>query len=278
MYFCSIQCHYLLFLFQVPKTKNDWDSIIHGFNSSWNFPNCFGAIDGKHIIIECPANSGSNFYNYKGSFSVVLLAMVDHAYNFTCIDVGAYGSASDGGIFSKCTLKKAIEENQLNLPDEAVMLGDEAFPLTKYLMKPYPRRNILTKKQKIYNYRHCRARRIVENGFGILSSRFRVFRRPLRLLPSTVVKLVKAACSLHNWIRKSGLNQTIEYIIQDIEDLENGILIPGQWRKEPQSTGVINIAATSQRNYLNEAKDKRDRLADYFMGEGAVNWQDRMIE
>ncbi|XP_001951832.2 putative nuclease HARBI1 [Acyrthosiphon pisum] len=262
---------------QVPKTTNDWDSIVHGFNLSWNFPNCFGAIDGKHIIIECPANSGSNFYNYKGSFSIVLLALVDHSYNFTCIDVGAYGSASDGGIFSKCTLKKAIEENQLNLPDEAVMLGDEAFPLTKYLMKPYPRRNILTKKQKIYNYRHCRARRIVENSFGILSSRFRVFRRPLRLLPSTVVKLVKAACSLHNWIRKSGLNQTIE-IIQDIEDLENGILIPGQWRKEPQSTGVINIAATSQRNYLNEAKDKRDSLADYFMGEGAVTWQDRMIE
>lgn len=144
-------------------------------------------------------------------------------------------------------------------------------------MKPYLRRNILTKKQKIYNYRHCRARRIVENAFGILSSRFRVFRRPLRLLPSTVVKLVKAACSLHNWIRKSSLNQTID-IIQDIEDLENGVLIPGQWRKEPQSTGVINIAATSQRNYLNEAKDKRDRLADYFMGEGAVNWQDRMIE
>lgn len=243
----------------------------------WNFPNCFGAIDGKHIIIECPANSGSNFYNYKGSFSIVLLALIDHSYNFTCIDVGAYGSASDAGIFSKSTLKKAIEENQLNLPDEAVMLGDEAFPLTKYLMKPYPRRNILTKKQKIYNYRHCRARRIVENGFGILSSRFRVFRRPLRLLPSTVVKLVKAACSLHNWIRKSGLNQTID-IIQDIEDLENGKLIPGQWRKEPQFTGVINLAATSQRNYLNEAKDKRDSLADYFMGEGAVTWQDRMIE
>jgi len=104
-----------------------------------------------------------------------------------------------------------------------------------------------------------------------------VFRRPLRLLPSTVVKLVKAACFLHNWIIKSCLNQTIE-IIQDIEDLENDILIPGQWRKEPQSTGVINIAATSQRNYLNKAKDKRDSLAYYFMGEGAVTWQDRMIE
>lgn len=86
----------------------------------------------------------------------------------------------------------------LQLPDDAVMLGDEAFPLKTYLMKPYARRNMLSKKEKIYNYRHCRARRIVENCFGILANRFRVFRRPIPLAPETVVKLVKAACSLHN--------------------------------------------------------------------------------
>lgn len=77
-----------------------------------------------YILIECPANSGSTNFNYKGTFSVVLLTLVDHNYNFTCIDTGARGSTSDCGIFSKSTLKQAIEGNQLNQHNEAVILGD----------------------------------------------------------------------------------------------------------------------------------------------------------
>lgn len=213
------------------------------------------------------------YFNYKGTFSVVLLALVDHNYNFSCIDIGSYGSNSDGGIFAKSNLKKAIEENKLNIPDEAVMLGDDAFPLTTYLMKPFARRNNLTVREKIYNYRHCRARRIVENGFGILVSRFRIFRKPIQLAPDTVIKLVKGACALHNWIRKSGCS--LNLVSVDIEDYETGHVIPGSWRNEPD--GLINLATSSQRNYLAEARKKRDRFADYFMGEGSVNWQHRMI-
>lgn len=209
-------------------------------------------------------------------YSIVLLALVDDNYNFTCIDIGAHGCMSDGGIFNKSALKKAIEENLLDIPEDGVILGDEAFPLTSYLMKPYARRNILSKKEKIYNYRHCRARRIVENSFGILASRFRLFRRPIPLAPTTVVKITKAACSLHNFIRKSGLNQDLKSV--DIEDLENGCIIPGDWRNEPESTGLVEIATANQRNYLSEARKKRDDLAEYFINEGAVSWQDRMIQ
>lgn len=163
------------------------DKIINAFNASCNFPNCIGAIDGKHIAIECPANSGSNIFNNKGTYSIVLLALVDNNYNFTCIDIGAHGSLSGGGIFNISSLKKVIEDNLLDLPVGAVILGDEAFPLTSYLMKPYHRRNILTKKEKKYNYRHFCARRIVENAFGILASRFRLFWRSIPLALTTVV-------------------------------------------------------------------------------------------
>lgn len=133
---------------------------------------------------------------------------------------------SDGEIFNKSLLKKAIEENLLDIPQDAVILGDEAFPLKSYLMIPYARCNILTKKEKNYNFRHCRARRIriVENAFGILGSRFKLFRRPIPLAPPTVVKITKAACSLNNFIRKSVLNQYLKSV--DIEDLANGCIIP----------------------------------------------------
>ncbi|XP_030747047.1 protein ALP1-like [Sitophilus oryzae] len=259
----------------IPKTENDWKKIINGFETCWNFPQCIGAIDGKHVLIQCPPNSGSQYFNYKRTFSIVLLALVDHNYNFIFIDIGSYGSISDGSIFAKSSLHQALERNILNQPDGSVILGDEAFPLKPYLMKPYPRRNQLSIAQKVFNYRQCRARRVVENAFGIMSSRFRIFRSPILLAPTTVVKLIKATCALHNWIRKVGNEVTVT---ADIEDHVTGRIIPGNWRNVPRQNGLADVRAALQRNYLPEARQKREDLTNYFTGPGALDWQYKMIE
>ena len=90
----------LLVFFQFPHTEEEWKAVAKGFQDRWNFPNCLGALDGKHIAIRPPRNSGSTFFNYKHSFSIVLMALVDADYKFIYCDVGCNGRVSDGGVFN----------------------------------------------------------------------------------------------------------------------------------------------------------------------------------
>ena len=76
-----------------------------------------GALDGKHVMIRPPPNSGSFYFNYKHHFSVVLLALVDADYKFVCVDIGCNGRVSDGGVLKNSSLNSALEQNTFNLPE-----------------------------------------------------------------------------------------------------------------------------------------------------------------
>ena len=161
----------------------DWHHI--GFSNRWNFPNCVGTLDEKHIVLQSPAKSGSLYFNYKGTFSLVLMALVDHEYRFTYIDVGDYGSNADSAICKNSNFGKAFINGQLAIPPPKhlpnfpeggpiphYIVADEAFPLHIDLMRPYPRCQcgvILPSNKQLFNYRLSRACCIVENAFDILA-------------------------------------------------------------------------------------------------------------
>ena len=52
------------------KSSEDWKKVANTFEENWNFPNCIGALDGKHVVIQAPANTGSLYLNYKKTFSI----------------------------------------------------------------------------------------------------------------------------------------------------------------------------------------------------------------
>lgn len=243
------------------------------FSSRWNFPNCCGAIDGKHIQVIRPSNSGSEFYNYKRSFSIILFALVDGEYCFKFIDVGANGRASDAAVFRESKLNAAMLDNSMRWSPGAVIISDDAFPLRTNLLKPFNRAS-LTIRQRIYNYRLSRARRVVENAFGVLASRFRVFSKPIAVKPSTVDFIVKTCCSLHNWLRQTSTHYFPLGTV-DMEDENMGEIRPGSWRSE--QVALRSVTRTGANNYTREAVAVREQYADYFMGDGQVSWQNKMI-
>ncbi|XP_054923229.2 uncharacterized protein [Dermacentor andersoni] len=155
-----------------PSSADEWLRIASDFEKRWNMPHCVGAIDGKHVAIECPSKSGSEDRNYKNFFSKSLLAISDACYRFLYVEIGHHGSDSDGGVFSRSRLQEAILSNKQGFLHDAplgnvgnipfYLVGDEAFPLKTYMMRPYPRKRkfnlfiTLHARQDCFNYTYLK--------------------------------------------------------------------------------------------------------------------------
>ncbi|CAL9705130.1 unnamed protein product [Knipowitschia caucasica] len=261
-------------------TADTWKTTAKRFNEKWNFPNCFGALDGKHVQIEAPANSGSLFYNYKGTFSIVLLALVDADYRFLAIDVGSYGGNSDGGIFADSALGRALQRGTLHVPPPAelpsapelgkvnhVIVADEAFPMKPYLLRPYPGRR-LEEDKRIFNLRLSRARRISENVFGIMVQRFRVYKKPMEVNPDLVDSVVKATCVLHNYLRHGALDQALQEEHQGGSEEDNSAAAGNN------NPCLLDLQRPRGNRASAEALGIRDTLKKYFTSPaGELPWQ-----
>lgn len=267
-----------------PSTPEGWKKISDHFQSRWNFPHCIGALDGKHVAIDKPKNSCSEYYNYKKFFSVILMALVDADYKFIWVEAGCNGSCSDAQIWNDSDLQDGIKLGVAGLPDSEPLegetfdlpyfiVGDDAFALREYLMKPFGH-STLTRQQRLFNYRLSRARRIVENAFGIMTQRFQCFHGVMRQEPKTVTSIVLACCILHNMLRDT---DSVVQRVADHEDAEHN-LIPGPWRAHALVDGEVEDYIHRAERSTQRAKKQREYLKTYVTSpQGSVEWQDRMI-
>lgn len=190
-----------------------------------------GALDGKHINFRPPRRSGSFYYNYKGTHSIVLLPTCDATYKFTYVDVGVNGRISDGGGYRESLLKQAIDLNALNFPNNSslpnqnvsipyIFVADDAFPWSERIMKPYPNRG-LTAQKRIFNYRLSRVRRVIENAFGVMTNRFRILLTTINLAPNKVEDITLASCVLHNFLLVKNPKQYADDFNLNLISLQN---------------------------------------------------------
>nr|CAI5863554.1 unnamed protein product [Callosobruchus analis] len=270
-----LQAKYL----KTPGSQEQWEQVSNEYEKKWQYPHCLGALDGKHIIIKAPPKSGSHFFNYKGHHSVVLMALVDADYKFIYIDFGCNGRISDGGVFGNCTLSSALESNTLNIPEPRplkgrkkltpfVVVADDAFPLKPHLMKPFPfKQEDMQVATSVFNYRLSRARRVVENAFGLIAQRFHVWRRPVELShPSRIISVVKAICVLHNYLLVDKDFMRLYAPPGYLDEVDGAQIIEGKWRSGgmPMDNFFPLNNDPSSRPTTNQTKDVRSEFTDYF--------------
>jgi hypothetical protein len=232
-----------------------------------NFPNCVGSVDGKHIRMQCPPNTGSDFFNFKKYLSIVLMAVADANYCFTAVDVGSCGREGDSYVLKKSNFWKRFTAGQLDLtgdkplpsndsregtPVPHVLLGDEAFGLSKNFL--YPSTN-LSHEKRIYNYRHARARHVVECTFGILSNRWYVLHSVILVHPNFASIIVQCCCDLHSFVRKRDGFVSEDTLSCELQGVQESARVGGR------SQGI----------------EVREMFCKYFNGLGALPWQNKRV-
>ena len=136
-------------------------------------------------------------------------------------------------------------------------------------MKPYPQRN-LTHDKRIFNYRLCRARRIVENAFGVVANRWRVLLKRIDITPQRAEVVVLAACCLHNLMIADHPDQVRHMV--DREDPVTHQVTTGEWR---QDAVLTDLQVLRGNNATAKGKAYRNILTTFFNSEaGSVPWQE----
>ena len=115
----------------------------------------------------------------------------------------------------------------------------------------------------------------MENAFGILTARWRIFHKPIRASIENVEKYTLACLSLHNYLRQTD-NAT--YTPQGFLDSESndGTIKAGEWRStQSNDQGCFShINAVRGSRYTKDALQMRETLKKYVNSEeGSVPWQ-----
>ncbi|XP_025161632.1 protein ALP1-like [Harpegnathos saltator] len=234
-------------------------------------------------MIQCPNNAGSLYFNYKHWNSIVLLGICNAEYIFTFVDIGAYGRRSDGGIFKDSVIGNLFEKKKINLPESEsispggkflsyILVGDEAFQLAEYLLRPYPGK-YLNIERRIFNYRFSHARRTIENTFGILVSRWRILKRSIICSVEKTIKIVQAIVCLHNWLRIADIDENQYVPPSMVDQYTSDGEVPGSWRNFTEGSALHDIGKFGSNNSSRRAQGIRDEFFNYFYGEGAIPWQ-----
>ncbi|XP_040275584.1 protein ANTAGONIST OF LIKE HETEROCHROMATIN PROTEIN 1-like [Bufo bufo] len=207
------------------------------FEDRWGLPQCVGAIDGSHLPIIAPQVYHTDYFNRKGWYSIILQKVVDAKGLFWSVNVGKPGSLHDARVLRLSTFWDWVGQGGLysghtrkisGVNVGYYVLGDSAYPLQNWLLKPFADNGRLTPEQQIYNRKTSRARVVVENAFGRLKGRWRCLMKRNDSDIELPKAMVLTCCALHNICERHGedfyqdwntnAEEPVRVVAQDMEE------------------------------------------------------------
>ncbi|KAK3107927.1 hypothetical protein FSP39_025458, partial [Pinctada imbricata] len=187
--------------------------VLRGFEAIQEFPGVTGAVDGTHIAITPPGPNEADYVNRKSYHSIILQAVCKHDRSFTDINCGWPGRLNEARVFRNSNACKF----QSQLCGQNHLIGDGAYPLSRFLMKPYRESPNLTQAEKLFNKKLCSTRSVIEHAFGILKTRFRRLQHINMNKKEHIVKTIVTCCVLHNIciINHDDLDENFEAEVDD---------------------------------------------------------------
>ncbi|WOL07881.1 hypothetical protein Cni_G16630 [Canna indica] len=223
------------------------------------FKGCLGALDGTYIAVTPPATDRPRYRTRKGGLATNVLGVCTPEMNFIYVLSGWEGSASDSRV-----LRDAVTRpNGLNVPVGNYYLVDGGYTNGDGFLAPYRgrryhiqewgnSRRIAQNREELFNYRHARARNVIERCFGLLKKRWAILRSPSFYPIKTQCRIILACGLLHNFIRMNMKIDPLEFATITDDELPIG--------EEP-----INIISTVEPS--NEWTQSRDNLAQQMWDE-----------
>ena len=182
-------------------------------NNLFNIPQILGAIDGSHIPIKAPKHNKESYFNQKHFYSMNLQAVVGFDGRFLDISAGFPGSIHDprvlrmSGLYGRVLRNEILQGPYINLNGVSVgplIVGDSAYPIFPWLLKPYQNVRNLDPTKVQFNTVLSKIRVIVERALGVLKGRWRCLRKELEILTENVPGTIAACCILHNICIENG--------------------------------------------------------------------------
>lgn len=255
------------------------------YEKKWDFPNCLGSIDGRHILLQV---ARMNTVSTTRPNTIALLAIVDANYNFSYVNVNYKGYLPCTNVFQKCGLYEELKIGTFKIPQPRslkksskkkmpyMFITNEACNLSKYTIKPFESLPAEPKLKRIFNYRLSRAGRTADNALGLLASVFKILRQPIELNSDRVKKIILATVSLHNYLMNREDSKSL-YVPPDMFDAEvDGEIVKGSWRNN-EMTSFLPLQPIRHREAIT-AERVRLHFANHFAKAGAIKSQKEYLE
>lgn len=255
--FCQALNRFARRYIKFPSNRRETTRAIALFQDHCRIPQAFGAIDGTHIEIVAPEDQPFDYFDRQHRYSVIMQGVVGENLMLLNTSIGYPGSMHDARVLRYSELYREIENNNYlteptieinNTRIRPILLGDGAYPLLPWLLKPYAHNGVLTASQRRFNRTLSSARSTVERAFGVLKGRWRILLKRLDNRFVNVPEVILTCCILHNFCQEAGEEFDDAEILRRIINIERQYL---QARRQQNRHGLHgNPAANNIRQCI----------------------------